>query len=90
MPRLAQILEQPNSTQQVCLFFVFTVNICIKQKDSILLTWVCSVMGLDHRGYQNNGKNTSDTLACGSSATFLFLAHFDNISDLLIIISLVY
>ena len=90
MPKLAQILEQPNNTQQVCLLFVFTVNICIKQKDSILPLWVCSVMGLDHRGHQNNGKNTSDTLACGSCATFLFLAHFDNICDLLIIISLVY
>ena len=68
MPKLAQILGQPNSTQQVYLFFVFTVNICITQKDSILLTWVCSVMGLDHRGYQNTGKNTSDTLGCGSCA----------------------
>ena len=72
MPKLAQILEQPNSTQQVCLFFVFTVNICIKQKDSILLTWVCSVMRLDHRGHQNNGQNISDTLACGLCAAFCF------------------
>ena len=84
MPKLAQILEQPNNTQQVCLFFFFTVNICIKQKDSILLTWVCSVMGLDHRGHQNNGQNISNTLACGLCAAFLFLPHFDDICDLLL------
>ena len=30
------------------------------------------------------GKNISDTLACGSCATFLFLPHFDVICDLLL------
>ena len=55
----------------VCFFF-FTVNICIKQKDSVLLTWVCSLMGLNHRGRQNNDKNISDTLACGLCAASSF------------------
>ena len=32
----------------------------------------------------NCGKNISDTLACGSCATFLFLPHFDVICDLLL------
>ena len=30
------------------------------------------------------GKDISDTLACGSCATFLFLPHFDVICDLLL------
>ena len=30
------------------------------------------------------GKNISDTLGCASCATFLFLPHFDVISDLLL------
>ena len=30
------------------------------------------------------GKNNSDTLACGSCATSLFLGHFDVICDLLL------
>ena len=80
-------LNYPRTAKQYTAglpIFFFTVNICIKQKDSILLTWVCSVMGLDRRGHQNNGQNISDTLVCGLCAAFLFLPHFDDMCDLLL------
>ena len=35
-------------------------------------------------GSSKCGKNNSDTLACGSCATSLFLRHFDVICDLLL------
>ena len=82
LPKLAQILEQSSGTRQVCVsvFFFFSDH-CIKQIDS-MLSWVCSV--IDHKRRQKWGKNISDTLACGSCATSLFLRHFDVICDLLL------
>ena len=60
-------------------FFFFSDN-CIKQIDSMLL-WVCSV--IDDGGHQNVVL-LSDTLACRSCATSLFLPHFDATCDLLL------
>ena len=53
----------------------------IKQIDS---KFPCVCSEIDHRRRQNCGKNISDTVACGSCATFLFLPHFDVICDLLL------
>ena len=47
-----------------------------------MLPWVSSV--IDHRGCKKCGKNIRDTLACGLSATSLFLPHYDVICDLLL------
>ena len=51
------------------LFLYIFSDHCIKQIDS-MLPWDCLV--IDHRRRQNEMKH-SDTLACGSCATSLFL-----------------
>ena len=81
MPKLAQIFEQSCGTRQVCVsvFFLFW---------SFYKTNRFHVaMGLFSNRSQRTskcGKNISDTLACGSCATSLFLRHFDVICDLLL------
>ena len=81
MPKLARFLKRSSGSRQVCVSVFFFSDHCIKQIDS-MLPLVCSV--IDHRGHQKCGKNNSDTLACGSCATSLYLRHFDVICDLLL------
>ena len=81
MPKLTQVLKRSSGSMQVCVSVFFFSDHCIKQIDS-MLPWVCSV--IDHRERQNVVKINSDTLACGSCATSLFLRHFDVICDLLL------
>ena len=79
MPKLAQILEQSSGTRQafVSLFFLFW---------SLYKTNRFHVaVGVFSNWSQRTskcGKNVSDTLACVSCATLLFLPHFDVTCDL--------
>ena len=71
MPKLEQILKRSSGSRQACVSVFFFSDHCIKQIDS-------------NRTNRFFGKNNSDTLACSSCATSLFLRHFDAICDLLL------
>ena len=81
MPKLAQILEQSSGTRQVCVS-VFILFWSLYKANRFHVT----VRLFSNRSQRTSkcGKNTSDTLACSSCATSLFLPHFDVIGDLLL------
>ena len=81
MPKLAQILEQSSGTRQVYVS-VFILFWSLYKANRFHVT----VRLFSNRSQRTSkcGKNTSDTLACSSCATSLFLPHFDVICDLLL------
>ena len=81
LPKLAQILEQSSGTRQVCVSVFFLFWSLYKTNRFHVAVGLFS-----NRSQRTSkcGKNNSDTLACGSCATSLFLRHFDVICDLLL------
>ena len=80
-PKLAQILEQSSGTRRVCVS-VFILFWSLYKTNRFHFA-----PGLFSNRSQKTskcGKNISNTLACGSCATSLFLRHFDVICDLLL------
>ena len=82
MPKLAQILEQSSGTRQVCVSVFFLFWSLYKAN-----RFHGSVGLFSDRSQKTSkcGKTAiTDTLACGSCATSLFLPHFDVFCDLLL------
>ena len=79
--KLAQILEPSSGTRQVCVSVYFLFWSLYKTNRFHVAVGLFS-----NRSQRTSkcGKNNSDTLACGSCATSLFLRHFDVICDLLL------
>ena len=59
----------------------FSLLHCMKQIDSV---WPCVCSVIDHRRRQNVVRTSATRTPNGSCATFLFLAHFEVICDLLL------
>ena len=79
--KLAQILEPSSGTRQVCVSVYFLFWSLYKTNRFHVAVGLFS-----NRSQRTSkcGKNISDTFACGSCATSLFLPHFDVICDLLL------
>ena len=77
--KLAQIVEPSSGTRQVCVSVYFLFWSLYKTNRFHVAVGLFS-----NRSQRTSkcGKNNSDTLACGSCATSLFLPHFDVICDL--------
>ena len=75
MPKLAQILEQSFGTRQVCVSVFFLFWSSHKTNRFHVAVGLCSNTS---QRTSKCGKNISDTLACGSCATSLFLPHFES------------
>ena len=76
-PESIDYINLYNSPKYSCIWFVLAYDLL----DSMLLC-VCSV--IDHRGRKNVVRASVTHSAIASCATFLFLPHFDVISDLLL------
>ena len=63
-------------------FVIFPFLFIVRKRIYSMLPCVCSI--IDQRRRQKSNESISDTIACGSCATFLSLPHFDFICDLLL------
>ena len=79
MPKLEQILEQSNEAG-MCIGLFFFWSLYKTNRFHVAV----GLFGNTSQRTSKCGKNISDTLACGSCATSLFLPHFDVICDLLL------
>ena len=81
MPKLAQILKRSSGSRQVCVSVFFFSDHCLKKNRFHVAVGLFSNRS---QWTSKCGENNSDTLACDSCATSLFLRHFDVICDLLL------